>query len=57
MPRYSEPFIARIYLRLCIPWVPTLYPEGLAGLSGQKWGDYWGEIGTNGHEWTGSTRA
>ena len=56
-PHSSEPLFAEFDLILCILWMPTLFPEGLAGLSGPKWGDYWGEFGTKGHEWTGSTRA
>jgi hypothetical protein len=29
-------------------------PRGSLRPFQSKWGDYWGEIGTNGHEWTGS---
>jgi hypothetical protein len=37
-PRPGEPFLAIIYLVVCIPYVVTLFPEGLSGLSNQSGG-------------------
>ena len=50
-PHSSEPLFAEFDRILCIPWMPTLFPERLAGLSGQSGGTTGGRsarTGTNG---------